>query len=456
MDLNAEPGHSSAPLTAEKDSGSTLGRAVTGSISSEIAAANARLPNPVQAKSPQAQPRFPGEDGGHSLAEMAQRDLDAALQLLAERAQYITQASGAAIALRRGEHSDMLCRASAGSNAPELGTLLSMEYGLSGESVRTRKPLRCDDAENDSRVNREGCRELGIASVAVMPIVSDGHVLGVFELFSCERRAFDERDFSALQRLGEMVETAVRHAVAAQSGPALDDPQIKDPQIKDKENPSTAIEIRVPERSPALSAPSAVPMSMSAEATVSDKAEKAGEPKSEPAPSPQKPLFWSAAMRAAANTGAAQAVAPAVTAPPVLRQLRKCEACGFPVSQERTLCVECEEKRWRGQPLPQPAGASAPDQKLQATKSTNSISISSSAPHDAVSEPSRSEATATQTLDDPQAVTAAPAEESSTVNESTLLMASTAGSGSWFAANKFVLGALLAIVIVISIVAWLR
>ena len=44
---------------------------------------------------------FPGEDGGRSLAEVAQRDLDAALQLLADRAQYITGASGAAIALRR-------------------------------------------------------------------------------------------------------------------------------------------------------------------------------------------------------------------------------------------------------------------------------------------------------------------------------------------------------------------
>jgi hypothetical protein len=36
--------------------------------------------------------------------------------------------------------------------------------------------------------------------------------------------------------------------------------------------------------------------------------------------------------------------------PPVLRNLRKCEACGFPVSAERTLCVECEEKKWRGVP----------------------------------------------------------------------------------------------------------
>jgi hypothetical protein len=37
--------------------------------------------------------------------------------------------------------------------------------------------------------------------------------------------------------------------------------------------------------------------------------------------------------------------------PPMLRSLRKCKACGFPVSEGRTLCVECDEKQWRGQPL---------------------------------------------------------------------------------------------------------
>src|ERR1700689_764893 len=163
--------------------------------------------------------RFPGEDGGRSLAEMAQRDLDAALQLLADRAQYITGASGAAIAIRREGKNDMLCRASTGSNVPELGALLSTEFGLSGESVRTRRPLRCDDAERDPRVNREGCRELGIASVVVMPVVNDDEVLGVFELFSGKVNAFGERDLSAVQRLSEMVETAVRLAEAAEKLP---------------------------------------------------------------------------------------------------------------------------------------------------------------------------------------------------------------------------------------------
>ena len=169
----------------------------------------------TQESATRAEMLYSGEDNGNSLAGTAQRDLHAALQLLAERAQYITGASGAAIALHRGGHNDMLCHASAGSNAPELGALLSAESGLSGESVRTRQPLRCDDAESDPRVNRQSCRELGIASVVVMPIVSEDQVLGVFELFSGRPKAFDERDLSALQRLGEMVETAVQHARAA-------------------------------------------------------------------------------------------------------------------------------------------------------------------------------------------------------------------------------------------------
>ena len=163
--------------------------------------------------------RSPPGDGGHSLAEMARRDLDAALQLLADRAQYITGATGAAIALRRNGRNDMLCRASTGSNAPELGALLSTEFGLSGESVRTRQALRCDDAESDVRVNREVCRQLGIASVVVMPVVNDDGVLGVFELFSGRVNAFGERDLSAVQRLSEMVETAVRLAEAAEQLP---------------------------------------------------------------------------------------------------------------------------------------------------------------------------------------------------------------------------------------------
>ena len=39
--------------------------------------------------------------------------------------------------------------------------------------------------------------------------------------------------------------------------------------------------------------------------------------------------------------------------PPVLRRLRKCQDCGFPISAGRVLCLECEDKKWREQLWPQ-------------------------------------------------------------------------------------------------------
>src|SRR5215813_11313520 len=154
--------------------------------------------------------RFPAEDGGRSLAEMAERDLAATLQLLAERAQYITGATGAAIALR--DHDEMVCRASAGTSAPAVGILLQINSGLSGESVRTKQTLRCDDASTDGRVNRESCEALGIRSVVVMPLLRGDEVIGVFELFSDKANVFEPRDLTALERMGAMVHTALEHS----------------------------------------------------------------------------------------------------------------------------------------------------------------------------------------------------------------------------------------------------
>ena len=316
---------------------------------------------------------------------MAQRDLDAALQLLADRAQYITGASGAAIALRRDGRNDMLCRASAGSNAPELGALLSTEFGLSGESVRTRQLLRCDDAERDARVNREVCRQLGIASVVVMPVVNDDHVLGVFELFSGKAHAFGERDLSAVQRLSEMVETAVRLAHATeklpeqlkeqekaaesevQEGQFLSDLVIEEPEPPlavepPKVEPHKDLVPKVAQPEPAESQKAevaALPLAPAKAVAETVSPEIASAPPTQtatissvpepPAPAPEKKtLFWSAAPDSSADA-AKPAEADQAHVPPVLRSLHKCVACGFPVSAGRTLCVECEEKKWRGQ-----------------------------------------------------------------------------------------------------------
>lgn len=167
------------------------------------------------ARTPEGAVKFPGEDGGASLGRMAEKDLEAALRLLAERAQYITGASGAAIALRDGD--EMVCRASAGGSAPEIGARLQMDSGLSGESIRTRTMLHCADTQMDSRVNRETCEALGIASVVIMPMLDGGEVVGVFELFSDRANAFEDRDILALDRMSAMVKTAIEEANGAKN-----------------------------------------------------------------------------------------------------------------------------------------------------------------------------------------------------------------------------------------------
>ncbi len=429
------------------------------------------------------------------------------MQLLAERAQYITGASGAAIALRRGEHNDMLCRASTGSNAPELGALLSMGHGLSGESIRTRQAMRCDDTERDLRVNQEGCRRWGIASVVVMPIVSDEQALGVFELFSGKPNAFNERDLSALRRLSEMVATSVKLAVAAQTATADQQPANAEPQtsaavaVEPIPTEQVAIESVANPVFPA-SAPSASDLPPQKVETTSSQKTAAtgralGKPTSEKTPveAPKKPLFWSAVMQTNGSSAPADAAAESIVVPPMLRNLQKCQACGFPVSQGRTLCVECEEKQWRSARLSAPAAKVAPQAPLgpkvvppsgparKTSVSSNSPSAQASShtaastvpaipkaavtltPQTSISAAIKPAATAGNTsvnstrkipADLPQNVSRSASPYAPASDNLTPFLSSAVQSESWFAANKYILGALLVVAIVIAAVAWLR
>src|SRR5580692_8351983 len=143
-------------------------------------------------------------------------DLIAALQLIVSRAQTLVRASGAAIALSGENHAVMVCRASSGEDAPPVGAELQIGSGFSGECVRAGKPLRCDDAETDDRVDRASCRALGIRSILAAPVRVVGRVIGLIEVFSPQPNAFSEHDAIVLQRLADAVLVAVNRAARAE------------------------------------------------------------------------------------------------------------------------------------------------------------------------------------------------------------------------------------------------
>ena len=172
-------------------------------------------------------PPLPDEDA-LDIRILAQEKLSAHLAAVVERVRYITNASGVALALCEELASEsqsqnasenpedaMVCHASSGPAAPEVGARMYIRSGLTAESIRTRQTLRCDRASSDPRVNQESCKALGIESVMVLPLILDRNVVGMFELFGSKPLAFAERDATTLSASTPQLESALREAVAA-------------------------------------------------------------------------------------------------------------------------------------------------------------------------------------------------------------------------------------------------
>src|SRR5215470_2566796 len=141
-------------------------------------------------------------------------ELEPALQVVAQRALTLTWASGAAVALmNKLKPSELICRARAGTDSPELGARLQAGAGFSGECVRSATTLKCDDAQTDARVDRESCRALGIRSLIACPVKrKTGEVIGILEVFSPEIAAFWDNDCNILERLSRIIASAVSRA----------------------------------------------------------------------------------------------------------------------------------------------------------------------------------------------------------------------------------------------------
>jgi putative methionine-R-sulfoxide reductase with GAF domain len=339
---------------------------------------------------------------------LEERELDAALQLLVERAQYITGATGTALALPQGD--EMVCRASAGACAPTVGARLQVQSGLTGESIARRQLLRCDNAEADPRVNLETCHALGIASIVVLPLLRrDGEVRGLFELFSDHPYAFEERDLVALERMAALTLTALdlaeqQHETVTPAPPAAKQtkpiaqtmsytasatyspketappssrPEIQPPEIRSSE-PQPGLQV-APLPAEVASAPAPFKAAQLQEAS-SAKTAPAGDtstlPTAETAPTMTStvvsvPVISSAILPpsvvslgsaspnvvspeiVSANIQSQNIPSPVVDVlepppaepapvPEAMRRVQKCSACGFPVSEGRKLCLDCE------------------------------------------------------------------------------------------------------------------
>lgn len=155
--------------------------------------------------------------------------LDPMLATIVDAARQLTGATGAALAMWK--EGAMVCRARSGDTAPVLGARLSADTGISGECLRTGKVHHCADTENDPLVDVEVCRNLGLRSIAVLPIQGWRGINGILEVFSTQPSAFTEQHIALLQQLAALAERARAtqphgaSAAAPKSPPAIETSQ---------------------------------------------------------------------------------------------------------------------------------------------------------------------------------------------------------------------------------------
>jgi putative methionine-R-sulfoxide reductase with GAF domain/Tol biopolymer transport system component len=140
------------------------------------------------------------------------------LSRVVEAVRVITAADGAAIAVR--DQMGLVCEASSGS-APEVGSRLQPDSGLTRECFEIGQAVICEDAEHDARVGRSIARSLHLGSAVIVPIRDNGHVAGVLEVLSSRPNTFDVDDIAELERIAHALSSVI---------PGIPEPPPAEPQ----------------------------------------------------------------------------------------------------------------------------------------------------------------------------------------------------------------------------------
>ncbi|MBD1863348.1 MULTISPECIES: PAS domain S-box protein [Trichocoleus] len=157
-------------------------------------------------------------DTQHDIAT-AELDLLRVMNLIAERTQKITSATGAVILLPNGE--DMVYRVASGTAAPYVGLRVKADTCFSGQCFHTGEILRCDDAETDPRISPEVYRRVGARSMIAVPLRYERRIAGVLKVLSPNVNAFSEQDTHTLRLMAGFIAAAVMHAAEFEARQAM-------------------------------------------------------------------------------------------------------------------------------------------------------------------------------------------------------------------------------------------
>lgn len=141
------------------------------------------------------------------LIQTLQLDLAAAAELVAERVQKITHASGTAIGTI--EKDQLFYRAATGSAALDAGTRVTLDSALSADCLSKGSAISYPDVTPNLHVHSELFRNREVKAFIAVPVYHAGQVAGVLELRFARPNTFREADLRTAELMAGLLSEAM-------------------------------------------------------------------------------------------------------------------------------------------------------------------------------------------------------------------------------------------------------
>jgi diguanylate cyclase (GGDEF)-like protein len=148
----------------------------------------------------------------HTQNEIATSDLEleAAMQLAADRAMELTDADAAVV--ETPEEDEFVFRVTAGNADEYRGERVGREETMAEQALRERRVLSSDDCAEDPRVLQPVREVMEIGSLICVPLLHRGDALGVLTVCHREPSHFNAGDAQTLELLSDLIAAHLSHA----------------------------------------------------------------------------------------------------------------------------------------------------------------------------------------------------------------------------------------------------
>ncbi len=141
------------------------------------------------------------------LIQTLQLDLAAASELVAERVQKVTNASGTAIGIL--EKGELVYRAATGSAVIDAGTRVAPASALSADCLSNGSALNYPDVTSSLHVRSDLFRSRDVKAFIAVPVYHAGQVAGVLELRFARVNSFREADLRTAELMAGLLSEAM-------------------------------------------------------------------------------------------------------------------------------------------------------------------------------------------------------------------------------------------------------